>query len=127
VVLIAMEGELDVPEKLPTPLAVVKASTALWSVPRLELMSDSVEIAELVEVCLFLSAVRRPESALTKPEMRLEVSIPDPTPLRLLSAMWLTVLNGRIWRFYSDFYGFFLRYKAGQAADSEESAARTYL
>src|SRR6187551_1685346 len=89
----AMAEELDVPVKLPTPLAVLNASTALCNVPKAELMSVNVEMAELVEVCLFLSAVRRPESALTKPEMRLEVSIPDPTPLRLLSAMVLTPIE----------------------------------
>src|SRR3954469_2066621 len=87
-VLIAIAGELEVPAKLPTPLVVLKASTAFFNVPSAELMSESVEIAELVEICLLLSALRRPESAFTNPEMRLEVSIPDPTPLRLLvSAM----------------------------------------
>src|SRR6478609_8386345 len=83
----AIADELDVPEKLPTPLAVLSASTALCRVPSAELMSDSVEMAELVEVCLALSALKRPESALTNPVIRLAVSIPDPTPLRLLSAM----------------------------------------
>ena len=61
---------------------------AVCKVPSAELMSESVEMAEFVDVCFALSAFRRPESAVTKPVMRLEVSIPDPTPLRLLSAMF---------------------------------------
>lgn len=67
-------------------------------------MSESVEIADCVDVCFVFNAFRRPESAFTKPEIRLEVSMPDPTPLRLLvSAMVLLVLNGRIQPFLKTF------------------------
>jgi len=125
--LTAIEGELELPEKLLTPLAVLNALTAVCRLPRAELMSERVEIAELVEVCLVLSAVRRPESALTNPEMRLEVSIPDPTPLRLLSAMVPTAHERPDFAPLQHFLAFFTADKAGQAADSEESAARTYL
>src|SRR4051812_30802549 len=127
VVLIAIAGELEVPAKLPTPPDVLSASTALCNAPRLELMSESVEIAELVDVCLVLSAFRRPESAFTNPEMRLEVSIPDPTPLRLLSAMVPSSSERPDGLFLQRFLAFFQKDKAGQAADSEELAARTYL
>src|SRR4051812_5324295 len=59
-------------------------------------MSESVDTADWVDVCLVFRAASRPESALTNPETRLEVSMPDPTPLRLLvSAMILSGMNGR--------------------------------
>ena len=127
VVLTAIEGELELPEKLLTPLAVLNALTAVCRLPRAELMSERVEIAELVDVCFVLSAFRRPESALTKPVMRLEVSMPDPTPLRLLSAMVPTAHERPDFAPLQHFLAFFTADKAGQAADSEESAARTYL
>jgi hypothetical protein len=86
-VLTAIAALLEVPEKLPTPFAVLSASTAVCKLPSAELMSDNVETADCVAVCFVFSALRRPESALTKPVISAEVSIPDPTPLRLLSAM----------------------------------------
>ncbi|MET0794859.1 MAG: hypothetical protein ABW061_25290 [Polyangiaceae bacterium] len=85
-------------------------------------MSDSVDTAEFVELCLVLSALSRPESAFTNPEIRLVVSIPDPTPLKLLveSAMVLTQNERPVSRFPQHYFGkicAFCGTKAGQAAD----------
>src|SRR3954464_13493580 len=90
-----MAALLDVPAKLPTPEVVVRASTALCKEPRVVLMSESVETADCVEVCFVFRALSRPESALTRPEMRLVVSMPDPTPLRLLVSAMIPIEDER--------------------------------